>query len=128
MHWTWTTTPIMEDVQRSALRMKSRTYLMEKWSPQRYGDTRASRSTRPSLNANISADDLAKLSLPELKAMAARVFARNAERDDTIDVTPSTTTTGRGGGVSNERMYHWLRTTSVPEDYSDGCNAGGKRV
>ena len=80
--------PLMEDVQRSALRMKSRTYLMEKWSPQRYGDSKRIQIDQTSLNANISADDLAKLSLPELKAMAARVFARNAERDDTIDVTP----------------------------------------
>lgn len=81
--------PVMEDVQRSALRMKSRTYLMEKWSPQRYGDSKRIQIDQTSLNANISADDLAKLSLPELKAMAARVFARNAERDDTIDVEPS---------------------------------------
>jgi len=80
--------PVMEDVQRSALRMKSRTYLMEKWSPQRYGDSKRIQIDQTSLSANISADDLAKLSLPELKAMAARVFARNAERDDTIDVTP----------------------------------------
>jgi len=76
-------------VQRSALRMKSRTYLMEKWSPQRYGDSKRIQIDSTSLNANISADDLAKLSLPELKAMAARVFARNAERDDTIDVESS---------------------------------------
>jgi len=31
---------------------------------------------------------LTKLSLADLKQMAAKAFAQRAERDDTIDVTP----------------------------------------
>jgi hypothetical protein len=81
-------TPIMEDVQRSSLRVKARTYLMEKWSPRRYGDTRRVQIDQTSINASMTAEDLTKLSLDELRTMAARVFAQRAERDDTIDVTP----------------------------------------
>jgi len=79
--------PLMEDVQRSALRVKARTYLMEKWSPRRYGDTRRVQIDSTTLTANLTADDLSKMSLAELKQMAARTFA--PQRDDTIDVTPS---------------------------------------
>jgi hypothetical protein len=81
--------PVMEDVQRSSLRVKARTYLMEKWSPRRYGDTRRVQIDSTTINANMTAEDLTKLSLDELRTMAARVFAQRAERDDTIDVTPS---------------------------------------
>jgi hypothetical protein len=78
----------LEDVQRSSLRVKARTYLMEKWSPRRYGDTRRVQIDSTTINANMTAEDLTKLSLDELRTMAARVFAQRAERDDTIDVTP----------------------------------------
>ena len=78
----------MEDVQRSALRIKSRTYLMEKWSARRYGDTRRVQIDQTTLTANLTAEDLSKMSLAELKQMAARTFAPTT-RDDTIDVTPS---------------------------------------
>jgi hypothetical protein len=79
----------LEDVQRSSLRVKARTYLMEKWSPRRYGDTRRVQIDSTTINANMTAEDLTKLSLDELRTMAARVFASRVERDDTIDVTPS---------------------------------------
>lgn len=78
----------MEDVQRSALRIKSRTYLMEKWSARRYGDSKRIQIDSTTLTANLTAEDLTKLSLDELRTMAARVFAQRVERDDTIDVTP----------------------------------------
>ena len=81
-------TPIMEDVQRSSLRVKARTYLMEKWSPRRYGDTRRVQIDQTSINASMTAEDLTKLSLDELRTMAARVFAQRATPDNTIDVTP----------------------------------------
>ena len=81
--------PVMEDVQRSSLRVKARTYLMEKWSPRRYGDTRRVQIDSTTINASMTAEDLTKLSLDELRTMAARVFAQRAERDDTIDVTPT---------------------------------------
>jgi hypothetical protein len=74
--------PLMEDVQRSALRIKSRTYLMEKWSARRYGDTRRVQIDQTTLTANLTAEDLSKMSLAELRTMAARTFA---QRDDTID-------------------------------------------
>ena len=77
--------PVMEDVQRSSLRVKARTYLMEKWSPRRYGDTRRVQIDSTTINANMTAEDLTKLSLDDLRTMAARVFAQRAERDDTID-------------------------------------------
>jgi hypothetical protein len=80
--------PIMEDVQRSSLRVKARTYLMEKWSPRRYGDTRRVQIDSTSINANMTAEDLTKLSLDDLRTMAARVFAQRATPDNTIDVTP----------------------------------------
>jgi hypothetical protein len=80
--------PVMEDVQRSSLRVKARTYLMEKWSPRRYGDTRRVQIDSTTINASMTAEDLTKLSLDDLRTMAARVFAQRAERDDTIDVTP----------------------------------------
>jgi hypothetical protein len=79
--------PLMEDVQRSALRVKARTYLMEKWSARRYGDSKRIQIDSTTLTANLTADDLSKMSLAELKQMAARTFA--PQRDDTIDVTPS---------------------------------------
>jgi hypothetical protein len=82
--------PIMEDVQRSSLRVKARTYLMEKWSPRRYGDSRRIQIDSTTINANMTAEDLTKLSLDDLRTMAAKVFAQRAERDDTIDVTPDT--------------------------------------
>ena len=82
-------TILMEDVQRSALRMKARTYLMERWSPQRYGDSKRIQIDSTSLTASVTADDLTRMSLAELRTMAARVFARATERDDTIDVTPT---------------------------------------
>ena len=81
--------PIMEDVQRSSLRVKARTYLMEKWSPRRYGDTRRVQIDSTTINASMTAEDLTRLSLPELRAMAAKAFAQRAERDDTIDVEPT---------------------------------------
>jgi len=62
---------------------------MEKWSPRRYGDTRRVQIDSTTINANMTAEDLTKLSLDELRTMAARVFASRVERDDTIDVTPS---------------------------------------
>ena len=81
--------PVMEDVQRSSLRVKARTYLMEKWSPRRYGDTRRVQIDSTTINANMTAEDLTKLSLDELRTMAARVFASRATPDNTIDVTPT---------------------------------------
>jgi hypothetical protein len=81
--------PIMEDVQRSSLRVKARTYLMEKWSPRRYGDTRRVQIDSTTINASMTAEDLTKLSLDELRTMAARVFAQRVTPDNTIDVTPS---------------------------------------
>jgi len=86
------TAALLEDVQRSALRMKARTYLMERWSPQRYGDSKRIQIDSTSINATLNADDLSRMSLAELRALAARTFARAAERDDTIDVTPEATT------------------------------------
>ena len=59
------------------------------WSPRRYGDTRRVQIDSTTINANMTAEDLTKLSLDELRTMAARVFAQRAERDDTIDVTPA---------------------------------------
>lgn len=82
---------VLEDTQRSALRMKARTYLMERWSPQRYGDSKRIQidSTSTSINASMTAEDLSRLSLADLRTMAARVFARSADADaDVIDVTP----------------------------------------
>ena len=82
-------TPAMEDVQRSSLRVKARTYLMEKWSPRRYGDTRRVQIDSTTINASMTAEDLTEAqSAHELRAMAARVFASRATPDDTIDVTP----------------------------------------
>lgn len=78
----------MEDVQRTAIRIKTRTYLMEKWSPNRYGDSKRIQIDQTSLSANLSADDLAKLSLADLKKMALEKFAQAAQRSDTIDVIP----------------------------------------
>ena len=70
----------------SSLRVKARTYLMEKWSPRRYGDTRRVQIDSTTINASMTAEDLTKLSLDELRTMAARVFAQRAEPDNTIDV------------------------------------------
>lgn len=78
--------PLMEEVQRSALRVKARTYLMEKWSARRYGDSKRIQIDSTTLTANLTAEDLSKMSLAELRTMAARTFA--PQRDDTIDVTP----------------------------------------
>jgi hypothetical protein len=79
----------LEDVQRSSLRVKARTYLMEKWSPRRYGDTRRVQIDSTTINASMTAEDLTRLSLDELRTMAARVFASRATPDNTIDVTPA---------------------------------------
>lgn len=75
-------TDTMEDVQRSALRIKTRTYLMEKWNPRRYGDSKHVRIDSTSLS--LSGEDLRKLSTEELKKMALEMAQRGA-----IDVTPS---------------------------------------
>ena len=48
----------LEDVQRSSLRVKARTYLMEKWSPRRYGDTRRVQIDSTTINASMTAEDL----------------------------------------------------------------------
>ena len=60
----------MEDVQRTAQRIKARTYLMEKWSPARYGDSKHIRIDQTSLNATVSPEDLRRMSLADLKRMA----------------------------------------------------------
>lgn len=79
----------LEDVQRSSLRMKARTYLMEKWSPQRYGDTRRVQIDSTSISASLSADDLQKMSIDDLKRMAVEMMKRSHPTDaDVIDVTP----------------------------------------
>jgi len=80
------TEAVMEDVQRSALRMKARTYLMEKWSPQRYGDTRRVQIDQTTLSANLTPDDFARMSLADLKRMALEKFARAAETAEDADV------------------------------------------
>lgn len=77
--------PLMEDVQRSALRIKSRTYLMEKWSARRYGDSKRIQISSTSLS--LSGEDLRKLSTDELKKMALEMAQRGA-----IDVTPTSST------------------------------------
>jgi hypothetical protein len=79
---------MIEDVQRSALRVKSRTYLMEKWSPQRYGDTRRVQIDQTTVTASITAEDLRSMSLDDLKRLALERFARAHNADDVIDVTP----------------------------------------
>ena len=78
----------LEDVQRSSLRVKARTYLMEKWSPRRYGDSKRIQIDSTTINASMTAEDLTKLSLSDLRAMAAKAFAERATPDNTIDVTP----------------------------------------
>jgi hypothetical protein len=80
--------PLMEDAQRSALRIKSRTYLMERWSPQRYGDSKRIQIDQTTVTANVSAEDLRKLSLDDLKRLALERFGR-AATDDVIDVSPT---------------------------------------
>lgn len=77
--------PLMEDVQRSALRVKARTYLMEKWSARRYGDSKRIQISSTSLS--LSGEDLRKLSTDELKKMALEMAQRGA-----IDVTPTSST------------------------------------
>jgi hypothetical protein len=79
----------MEDSQRSSLRLKSRMYLMEKWSPQRYGDTRRVQIDQTTVTASMTAEDLRSMSLDDLKRLALERFAKAAERDDMIDVTPT---------------------------------------
>jgi hypothetical protein len=79
----------MEDSQRSALRLKSRMYLMEKWSPQRYGDTRRVQIDQTTVTASMTAEDLRSMSLDDLKRLALERFARAHNADaDVIDVTP----------------------------------------
>lgn len=78
-------TDSMEDVQRSALRIKARTYLMEKWHPRRYGDSKHVRIDQTSLS--LSGEDLRRLSTEELKKMALEMAQRGA-----IDVTPTSST------------------------------------
>jgi hypothetical protein len=81
---------MMEDVQRSALRVKARTYLMEKWSPQRYGDTRRVQIDQTTVTASMTAEDLRSMSLDDLKRRALEMFARAHGADaDVIDVTPT---------------------------------------
>jgi hypothetical protein len=80
-----TSQTIMEDVQRSALRMKARTYLMEKWSPQRYGDTRRVQIDQTTLSANLTPDDFARMSLADLKRMALERFARAAADAENVE-------------------------------------------
>jgi hypothetical protein len=75
----------LEDVQRSSLRVKARTYLMEKWSPRRYGDSKRIQISSTSLS--LSGEDLRKLSTDELKKMALEMAQRGA-----IDVTPTSST------------------------------------
>ena len=71
--------------------MKARTYLMEKWSPGRYGDTRRVQIDSTSISASLSADDLQKMSIDDLKRMAVEMMKRRTDADDAadvIDVTP----------------------------------------
>ena len=89
-----TASPSWRTSSVSSLRVKARTYLMEKWSPRRYGDTRRVQIDSTTINASMTAEDLTKLSLDELRTMAARVFAQRGRR-------PATTPTGRGGGIGD---------------------------
>jgi hypothetical protein len=80
---------IPEETQRTALRLKSRMYLMEKWSRSRYGDSKHIQIDSTSVSATMKAEDLARMSLADLKRMAYEHVMRSApHREDTIDVTP----------------------------------------
>ena len=76
----------LEDVQRSALRVKARTYLMEKWSPRRYGDSRRIQIDQTSTSVELTAEDLSRMSISDLKRMALEKMQQAASRGDTIDV------------------------------------------
>jgi hypothetical protein len=81
---------IPEETQRTALRLKSRMYLMEKWSRSRYGDSKHIQIDSTSVSATMKAEDLARMSLADLKRMAYEHVMRSApQREDTIDVTPT---------------------------------------
>lgn len=76
----------LEDVQRSALRFKSRTYLMERWSPKRYGDSKRIQIDQTSTSVELTAEDLSKLSISDLKRMALEKFQQAAARGDVVEV------------------------------------------
>jgi hypothetical protein len=82
---------IPEETQRTALRLKSRMYLMEKWSRSRYGDSKHIQIDSTSVSATMKAEDLARMSLADLKRMAYEHVVRSAPtpRGDEIDVTPT---------------------------------------
>ena len=82
---------IPEETQRTALRLKSRMYLMEKWSRSRYGDSKHIQIDSTSVSATMKAEDLARMSLADLKRMAYEHVVRAVPpppRGDEIDVTP----------------------------------------
>jgi len=84
---------IPEETQRTALRLKSRMYLMEKWSRSRYGDSKHIQIDSTSVSATMKAEDLARMSLADLKRMAYEHVVRSApQRENTIDVTPQPVT------------------------------------
>ena len=75
----------MEDVQRSAQRIKARTYLMERWSPRRYGDSKRIQIDSTSTSVSLSAEDLSQMSISDLKRLALEKFRQQAQQD-VIDV------------------------------------------
>lgn len=78
----------MEDVQRTAQRIKARTYLMERWSPARYGDSKRIQIDQTSISASVSPEDLARMPLADLKRMVMEKMQRAAAQGDVIDVVP----------------------------------------
>jgi hypothetical protein len=76
----------LEDVQRSALRVKARTYLMERWSARRYGDSKRIQIDSTSTSVELTAEDLSKMSISDLKRMALEKMQLAASRGDIIDV------------------------------------------
>lgn len=84
---------VMEDAARSALRIRTRTTLMEKWSPGRYGDSKHIRIDQTSLRAEVSPDDLRRMSLADLKRMAyERVVSAAPSSPFDIDAPPPSDT------------------------------------
>jgi hypothetical protein len=82
-------TDTLEDVQRSALRIKARQYLMEKWSRQRYGESKHIQIDQTSVSATLSTEDLRRMSLTDLKKMALDMVRTSAGRDDEVVVEES---------------------------------------
>lgn len=75
----------LEDVQRSQTRLKARTYLMERWNPQRYGDSKRISVESTSIHTTVSPDDLKRMSLADLKRMA---YQHAMSGGDVIDADP----------------------------------------